>query len=538
VHARKSFLIFTTNMVGAVLGLASLFFVGRYMTDGAFGAVHFAIWLIGLASFLVKLGLDKAHEKRVSEGRDLAACMGTYLPIKIALIAAFTVITLALVLGRHLTVGFVAATAFPVVIVILIYHVLMAVRSIPETTFNALRLTASTQAMNVVENLLRAPFIILVALAFAASRGRSVPFGGLFSDVRGLVGGGMDDATGAFYLALAYAIPMLASLVIGLRLMFRHRLPRGEYDPELARSYVAFALPVAGYSALLTLSHNIDGVMLGYFWTKAEVGQYAMAFRLVTIVMIIPVAVRTLFFPMINELVSRREWGAVNEMAVTTQRLTSLVMLPILMLTVLYAHHVFRIFIGAQFVPASDTLRLLVLHAVLAAFTTISTSIILGMDRPGLIATVATFGVGLNVALNVVFIPQSVLGVPMFGLKMAGAALATVIAKTFTMTIYFWLSRRFLGTTHFSRSSVKHILAAALAGLALWSAEHYLPFVQVVRIWELAGASTLGLAIYGLLLILMRELKRKDWLFLIDLLHPGRMGKYVKGELRGQKRSS
>lgn len=533
--ARKSFLIFLTNVLGAALGVVALFFVGRFFDPGPYGMVWFAISLLGLLSALTKLGFDKAHVKRVSEGRDLAACMGTFITIRAVVIGAFVVVALAVVLVREFTVGWIAATSFSVMLVVILYTMLLKVRAIAKTTFNAMKLTASMQSIPLVENVARLPLVILVTLAFSFSHGRDLPLGGIWAWVTDRIGEipPMTDETGALLYAGAYTAAVAVSLVWAVMLLRRHRIPVGRFDRGLAKSYWVFAWPVATYSILTGMTNHIDIVMLGYFWTGTEVGFYRAAFQFVTIVTIIPTAVRTLFFPMINELISKEQWSAVKDLAVTTQRMMSLVMIPILMLTLVYAEDVFRIVMSLTWIPSAPVLRLLVLHATLGVFSLVAMDTLLGKDRVKLVMAVSLTGVFLNIGLNFVFIPASILGVPLFGLKMTGAALASVVSKSVVVIIYFVLSKRTLDMVFISPTVLLQLLAAAAVGFTLWSVEHLVEGVQVLRWWDLAIASAAGVLLYVGVLFALRGLGRKDILFFIDLLNPGHMGRYIRDELKG-----
>ncbi len=535
--ARKSFLIFLTNIIAGVLGVGSLFFVGRYFEPGPYGMFWFAMGLLGLVSALTKLGFEKAHVKRISEGRDLATCVGTYTRIKLLIIAGFLVVATAIVVAREVTVGFIAATTFPVVLVVIVYKVILKLRLIPKKTFDALRLTASSEFSNLIENVTRFPLVVIVTLSFAYSRGEMIPLRGVWDAVTGWLGTipAMTDGTGAVLIGGAYTGGLFVSLLAAVWLMRRHQIPVGGYDADLARSYWTFAWPIASYAILKTMTHHIDMVMLGYFWTGTEVGFYRAAHQFVAIVIIIPAAVRTLFFPMINELISRRQMDTVKDLAVTTQRFMSMVMIPILMLTMVYAEDVFRIVMSLTWTPAAPALRLLVVHATLSVFTTVVSSTLLGIDRVKTVMTISLVSVGLNVSLNAILIPSSILGVPLFGMQMTGAALASVLSKAVAVVLFFYFNKRFMGSFYISMSVPKHLVAAAVAGGFMWAAEHYWRWFDVVRVWELAIASAVTLAIYVGLLVLLREFKRRDLLFFLDLANPGPMGRYIKKELKGKE---
>ncbi len=76
--ARKSFLIFLNMIAGSILGYLALFFILRYMGPGDYGIIGFGIAFVGMFAFISDLGFNFAHVKRISEGRDLEECIGTF----------------------------------------------------------------------------------------------------------------------------------------------------------------------------------------------------------------------------------------------------------------------------------------------------------------------------------------------------------------------------------------------------------------------------------------------------------------------------
>ncbi|PJB21789.1 MAG: flippase, partial [Euryarchaeota archaeon CG_4_9_14_3_um_filter_38_12] len=79
--ARKSMLIILTNGVNAVIGLVGLSLLAKFwgnFAPTALGIVAFAMSFLGMFAFISDLGFSGAHVKRISEGKDLGKCIGTY----------------------------------------------------------------------------------------------------------------------------------------------------------------------------------------------------------------------------------------------------------------------------------------------------------------------------------------------------------------------------------------------------------------------------------------------------------------------------
>ena len=90
--ARKSALIITTSILDGVLAYVALFFITKYMGPLDYGIVGFAMSFVSLFVIFGRMGFEEAHIKKVSEGKDLGTCIGTFLVIKIGLVGLMTLI--------------------------------------------------------------------------------------------------------------------------------------------------------------------------------------------------------------------------------------------------------------------------------------------------------------------------------------------------------------------------------------------------------------------------------------------------------------
>lgn len=538
MDARKVLLIFVNKGVGALLGLAGLFFVGRYMDPTVYGMLGFGLALVGLTTVITDLGLGSAHVKRISEGRDLATCIGTFLRMKLRLVIGSTALLLAAVLGWHLLFGFEDATTLPVLLVLVAYHFLHHLRVTLNDTFRGLRETAKEEWVSLWDTVVRVALVVAVAIAYGAANGFVGPLGEWPIRAAERLGleGPWSRQQGAFYLALAFAAGVAVSLAIAAGIFRRHGYPIGRYDRELARSYWRFAFPMALIGAVGVLANQMDTVMVGYFWTSTEVGYYFTAQRLVLLFAVIPAAVGVLFFPLMSELATRRAHEGVHAVARSAQRLLLLVTLPILLGMVLYSQGILHVLVGDRFLPAAPILVLLSINTVVQSVAVVGGGILRGFDLPRLAAVFGVLNVGLNAILNVVLIPDSVLGVPMLGLRAEGAAMATLIAQTVSTVVLVVASRRLAGDYLLRPYLLRQAAAFTLAGAAVLALRHIGLLPPVERLWDLLGQSLLAVTLHILALIVLRELTRRDARYFLDLLSPGKMAHYVREELRGPRR--
>lgn len=527
--ARKSLLIVLNNLVGGGFGVLAYFFIGRYMSPQALGAWGFAMGLMGFFSILGSLGFDQAHIKRLSEGQDVARSLGTYTVIKIGLAAAFALVGFGAAYLWHVTKGF-QDTTIQVILAVTVYYTLILLRHVPLHTFMALRLTVRAETLSLVENVVRLPLIVGVALLFAFwTRGDAPALGRWLAQVVPTPGD-VGPAAGALYLAVAAGAAMLASLAVGLWLLRRHHFSFGAFDRGLARRYAAFALPIALVSLFQVFVTEMDKVMVGFFGESADVGFYVTAQRYAGIVYLVPVATVSLVFPVLSQMAGTQGAGAVSRYAGRAQRYVSMAVLWTALIPVAFPAQMLNILVGGAFVPAAPVLRVLTIWAVLASFTMISAAIVEGLDRPLLTARITAVAIAANLVLNTLLIPRSIQGVPLAGLGPTGAALGTVGAQLISLVFLAGITRRLTGRTHIGWHVVRHALAAGLTlGLLWWIAP--IALGDVDRWYELGAAGGLATLVYALLLVAMRELTRDDLSLFAELVHPGKMAGYVRDEL-------
>src|SRR5512137_436069 len=95
--ARKSALIIITQFFTRSLGWIGLLILAKLwggFAPEALGVIGFAMSFVGIFNIISDLGFGQAHVKRISEGKDLGTCIGTFFTIKIILTNAMVLIVL------------------------------------------------------------------------------------------------------------------------------------------------------------------------------------------------------------------------------------------------------------------------------------------------------------------------------------------------------------------------------------------------------------------------------------------------------------
>jgi len=248
--------------------------------------------------------------------------------------------------------------------------------------------------------------------------------------------------------------------------LVHRRLPPATVDgppPDLRRRLLAISIPLAVSSASVTVYSQMDKLMLGYFDSVREVGQYSIA-RAVTEVALFPAFA---FVMMLRPaLASRFSSGRVEECArlIRNSLRLSLVsgvlfasvlaVMAVPLLTVVYTseyRYAGELMAFFVWVIALRSLGALVLPALVAA------------EQTRLYAYLTTLSAGLNFVLNLLLIPR---------FHARGAVVATIISYSVLLIVglrqVFAIFRVRVGRRALSLAA-RTVLAGVAAGAILWT---------------------------------------------------------------------
>jgi O-antigen/teichoic acid export membrane protein len=539
--SRKSALIVAVDIFSGFVSWIGLLAIARLwggFAPTALGVIGFGMAFIGMFNVIADLGFSSAHVKRISEGKDLGECIGTYATIKILL----TVVMAALVIGGiaiwkyALHNEFFDATRETVIYVFVLYYIFSNLASIALQTFIGRKEIAKRGVSRAFEPLVRVPLMILVAFAGVTGIAMIAPELGIdvitpvtwpafLSPIQIFI------ATHAVVaLAMCYAIGFGAVFLVATWLLRKYPIKR--YNKELAKSYLVFALPVMLLSVTSVIALNVDKVMLGYFWTFKEVGYYFSVQRITILLLAIPMAVGTVLFPTISEYHSQNNVAGIKEVTHSAERYISMVAIPLIAFVIIFPEPIINIVLSSAFLPAASTLTMLAIYVFIISLTRPFSSLIIGINRPDIAAKI---GVGIcvaNIGLNYLFIPEWGLLSPLGITGPVGAATATAMSQLVGFVGLRVAAMRLTGIKLMQTNTPRHIVAGVVMGIVLYYLNSLVP---LVRWYHLIGFALVGIAVYVGVLFVIREFKKRDLKFFLDLAQPVGMIEYIKSELKGKK---
>jgi O-antigen/teichoic acid export membrane protein len=507
-------------LAGSILGYLALFFILRYMGAESYGILGFGLAYVGLFAFITDLGFNHAHIKRVSEGKDLKKCIGTFFIVKLALTGIMVGIVLVsiffwkVILGR----GFEYPEHETVIYLSIIYYAILGLSALPLSTYSARRETAKQQLPGFVEPIVRAPLAIVIAIG----------------------------SLGVLALTGAYVLGVCALLITSI-ILFRS-YPFGKFDSVMFRSYFKFAIPIALSSSIVVISANVDKVMLQLFWGSRFVGYYYGVQRLTAFLILVSMAVTMLLFPTLSEHHGKKDYPKIRKLTTTAERYVSMIVLPITMIFIVFSKPILFLFREEIAENAATTLQIMSIYSLLYCFYLIFLNQIMAVDKPRLGAKIGITMAVINICLNVIFIPKDIksLGITLLGMGAEGAALATAISAACGLILCKIYTRKLTGTKWNPRI-LMHLGAAIITGFALYFLINSIPIldlgdpqwagiIELLKYGVLLGLlCLLGIGIYIAILVALREFKKDDFKLFLNLMNPKEMGRYVISELRNKE---
>jgi O-antigen/teichoic acid export membrane protein len=498
VIGRRSFLILIGRAVTALLGYVGLYFMTKYLGTTVYGDIAFAMALLASFNALSDLGFSSAHVKKVSEGGDVGDCLSTFAVIKLVLNGSMAAISLVAIfiysnyIGDPLTAG-----TWSLLLLFLLYYFMYNLASVVTTHYSATMEQAKGQIVVMFDPLVRVPLVVFVCLGGGAALG----------------------------IAYAYVIAALSILVFALLFIYRDRV--NWKRPTLYRSYYKFAKPLMLVGIIGVLVTTMDKVFLGVSSGKDAVGLFSASQALLSVLAIISASVATMAYPSFSKLHSEGNIKDICRMTWQAERYISMIAMPIVTVIVLFPTECAKVLLN-DFADAAEPLRFLALATLLTMLNSVHSQQILAVNRPDTSAKLILINFLIYGGLLLILVPANLIGIPMFGLSATGAAIANLIAVAAILVITRFTVYRLTGTSANPRLSL-HVAAAAVS--AIW-------LMLLSGILELSGWPTL--IVYGLssslvflvVLYVLREFKREDLDYFLDLLSVRKMLSYISKELR------
>lgn len=233
------------------------------------------------------------------------------------------------------------------------------------------------------------------------------------------------------------------ALTFGLSVWLGRRLVRLRPRFELALWSQLWrqALPMGAVLVLHAVYFKVDSVMLPLLKSTVDVGIYGAAYKIIEVILTLPVIFLGNLFPTLAVYLERRD-ARVAALFQIAFDVLAMVALPLIGVTLFFAQPLLALITGTEFVAASTvalwgypataatTLSILMVAAGIGFVSVLCNYVLLALGRQQALILPNLLFVVLNVVGNLLLIPT---------LSYIGAALATVLTEFVVAGVLLWL---------------------------------------------------------------------------------------------------
>jgi O-antigen/teichoic acid export membrane protein len=404
---QKAFLSLIMSTFQQLIGYISLYFVARYMGPEPLGIISAAMAFSIIFMEFAGLGYGIAHVKKVSEGKDLGKCIGTFAVVKSILVTFVGLICFLtiLYLKRSNQLLPVPEEYISVMFIMLAVSMIGGYSTIAQVTFAA-RLEKAKEWSSSIS----AKFITSLLKAGVAISG-----------------------LGVIFLAWSALAGSFVGAVIAF--LFIIKLPIKKFDFDLFKEYTRYALPAFIVTLSSSIGTQLDILILSILSNVEQVGYYSGAKAIASVIMFINVIFISLLLPTYSRLHVENNIEGIRNFAKRLERYISFPLVPVGMFIFFFSTPIQQILLGGDFEPSSVVIKILIINSMLLMFAQPYTAQLMGMNKIMLATILSILYLLLNTIFYFILIPENIFNFSLLGLGAAGAALALFISTLITTSI-------------------------------------------------------------------------------------------------------
>lgn len=458
-------------VIQGVTGLAMSILIARYLGPELMGEYSYVIWLIGIISLAISMGLPNAVTKFLSEligseGETHANTMYSTL----------------------LQLQFIIALAVSIILILLFYcnllpdrkdYYLIAFISLIPVCMSAF-LTAVFQGLqnfriiSIVGSAISLLQTALVVLCIKLEAGLM----GLIAVL--LIGG------------LLQTLILVKSTGLALDFTGWLKIPK-----KLRDNVARYSLHVY-WTVLLSLIvwQKSEIFFLKMYSTSDAIAFYSIAFNAVLILTTLASLFAAVIFPVLSNFHGAGYTQGVQNIYATSIKAVVIFYLPLCICFIVTAKPLIVLMYSAEYIAVYPLLIIMVVSALFSALGIIFANVILAVNRSDLQAKYVTLQAAVTIALDFVLIPQ-------FGAT--GAAVANSAIRIASFFVWLWVVQKQLGFSFPWREVCRCIVPAVPLAAVLWGVGAYYPGSTGIVFVFLAA-----LIIYPILLFVLRTITGDD----------------------------
>ena len=505
MESSKPSIIMLQSAIGLIFGYLTFLIIFRYAGVEAYGIFSFALSFGLLFSFIGDLGLNTAHIKMISSGKNRAEYNSAFFLLKISMTLIYIgVMLLSLYIWKIvLHRGF--ETRFELISILLLIPyffslpLIQGIRSFLTGTMEAAKLSIPS----IVESLVRFLLIFIFFLVNIFHIRNSLEY--------------------SIYISIAYSASYMVYLAMNLYFgrPWKFKWP----DFSIIMEYMKFSFPLLIATVVATISSNISQILIQTFFHAYELGGYSGDLKIVQIISTFAGSITIMILPMLA-----KDSKDMNEYKGRVNYITKyLIMLlsPLIVFTIIFAAPILNLW-TSQLISFQLPLKVMLLSIFFSVVSTTFINHFNATSNTKVSSFINILNSVLIIVLDIILIPSQFFGIKLMNLGVMGAALAMLISSIITFLYSLFLIHNEIGK-FIDKNAVLPIAVSILPALPL-----------IIFFYNSTRMSALYLAaifvgymfIYLILLRAFKVINRDELNDIINIINPKKLFSYIADELR------
>ena len=266
--------------------------------------------------------------------------------------------------------------------------------------------------------------------------------------------------------------------------------PVGNYDikQHLKPILILFAQVVA-----VNIYTNLDNVMLGFMKTDVDVGLYAAAVKVKTILTSLVTSLGAVLLPRLSYYIMEGRKEEFQTLIRKAYNFVIVIALPLMLFTIFYARDCLVFLAGKEFIGATLAMQIIAPTIVLIGLSNLlGIQVLTPLNKEKQLVYSVVAGAVADLILNIIFIPK---------MGAAGASLGTLVAEFVVLIVQIMYLKDLFFKIAKQVQYWKVLVALVLANIISIKCSGFVDMVFLKLV--VAGISFFG--IYGIILLLTKE---------------------------------
>ena len=305
---------------------------------------------------------------------------------------------------------------------------------------------------------------------------------------------------GLYGAIVAYVLGVITVFVLSFYFMEKNVFPIIKTKIKsinLKKELIKFSFPLLLSGAVALIVSWTDVLMIGFFRTTSEVGIYNAALTTASLLLLFPVALNTLFLPIITGLYSKNLINELRDVYKRSSKWIFVFNLPVFLLLLAFSKQILRIMFGKEYGLGNLALTILIFGYVWHTISLTSLKTLEMKKKTKTVFIIYFIAALVNIIINYLLIPK-------FGA--VGGAIATSASFFIGGSLLMVSNYKIMSVQPFKANYLKSLVAGLLSVYVIYLIKEAI----VVNKYHMLGLGLLFVLIYGGLLLLLKVFDKED----------------------------